>query len=234
MAQQLSIADVAGEVASVKDGTISDSASYAARGDSSLCFVGTVAAKGGASVYRSLLYMTVGERIPKGSLIKSAVLRLNCVQAGGSTLSLQQKFLAVDWTEDSSFPTWANRASGTAWGDSGASGSGDTFAGFGTKTLGALPSSTGDNDFDVTESVKYAVERNSGIWNILLLVDDEDGTPAELVKFRSGDDSTEDDRPELIIDYVQGGGSSAKARSSAMHASRSRSVINKNRNKYRT
>ena len=217
MALQLNIQDISSEVATVKDATISDAGSYAARGDATLSFVGTASGKT-TTIYRSLLYMTVGDRLPKGAVVNKATLRLNLTVAGGSSLTLQHKFLAVDWTEDSSFPTWANRASGTAWGSSGASGSADTSASFGTQSLGTLPSSTGDNDFDVTSSVRYAVEKNSGVWNILLLVDDEDGSPAELIKYKTGDNSTEADRPELIVQYVQGGGSAGKIRTAAMRA----------------
>jgi len=232
MAPQLSIQDIASETVAVKDATISSSGSYLGRGTATVNQIGKVAGKGGTAEYRTLIYIAVGGRVPKGAIVKSATLRVNVTVGGGSGMGIDLKFLASDWTEDSSFPTWSQSASGTDWDDTGASGSADTIAAFGTNSLGLAPSSTGDVDFDVTKSVKYAIERNSGVWNVILQTDNEETSP-ELVKFKSGDDSTEADRPELIIQYVQGGGGAAKVRSASIRASSRRGLAKRQRNKIR-
>ena len=122
-------------------------------------------------------------RVPSGAIVTSAVLQLNCTNAGNA---MQLYRLTEDWIENEA--TWNTRATGVAWASAGAGGAGSN-AGV------ALPgdcTTTGQRLLDVT---RFVQEWSNGAPNYgLVLIE----TGTDGIDFTSSESSPS---PVLSVVY---------------------------------
>lgn len=191
-----------------KDGGLKSTA--AVSGTSTSFTIGLVEGKVTDDIHRGVIYMGLDE-IPDGAIVTSGILTLVVTLAAGSGALDMEAYRGseTDWTESSSFPTWAAKDGSNNW-----SAAGGSITGTGID-LGAMPSSGGTITIDITALVRDAVDNRSKVLNLVLKGSAETEETFASITIKSGDNSTTADRPLLAVKYVAGGGASAKTRSAS-------------------
>ncbi len=144
--------------------------------------------------------------IPTNATVQNAVLTLTVTESPSTWLDVDIFKLLRSWTEMQA--TWNSTASGVAWTQPGANGSGDRES---TRRASMRVNAAvgGTATVDLTGLVQEWVSNPTGNQGILLRPNLTTNTSILQYRFASRDNATATSRPNLVVTYTGGGGATA-------------------------
>jgi RHS repeat-associated protein len=146
--------------------------------------------------------------IPANVTVQSAVLTLTVTESPSTWLDVDIFKMLRSWTETQA--TWNSAASGVAWTQPGANGSGDRES---TRRASMQVNAAvgGTATVDLTGLVQEWVSNPAGNQGLLLRPNLTTNTSILQYRFASRDNATATSRPTLVVTYTGGGGATPTA-----------------------